>query len=60
MHSKTFRVLLVLVACLGVAGAARLSFHSMTPTLATDSIQDEGGNSAHDLVVNSGYMVAVG
>lgn len=60
MSSKTFRVVLVAAACLGVAGVSRLSFHRTMPTLATDTISDEGGPSARDLILNSGYMVAVG
>ncbi|HEY0994723.1 MAG TPA: hypothetical protein VGD77_01910 [Gemmatimonadaceae bacterium] len=60
MHSKTVRVLLVAAACLGVAGVTRLTFQSMTPTLATDTTSTEDGPTAHDLILNSGYMVAVG
>jgi hypothetical protein len=60
MHSKLFRVLVVLAACLGVAGATRLTFHSMTPTLATGTTSEEDGPTVHDLILNSGYMVAVG
>lgn len=60
MQSKTLRVVLVAAACLGAMGASRLSLPCTTPTLATDTTSQDEGPSARDLLLHSGYMVAVG
>lgn len=61
MSSRKIRVVLVAAACLGVEGVPRLTFHSTKPTLATNTTTSEDHEpTAHDLLLNAGYMVAVG
>ncbi len=54
------RVILVAAACLGVTGVSRFTFHGTKPTLATNTTSEDHESTAHDLLLNAGYMVAVG